>query len=449
MVTNDRTFRKDFFNALADRPLEPGDPEYVALYRDPDPMKLLRDRITFRTGESVQLLSGFRGVGKSTELRRLRKKLIEDGYVVVLADMLDFLNDSMPVDVSDFLMAVATALGDGLKRERYLGKDPKLESYGERFVTWVRRTKVEIEGLEAAIEVGGAVEVGLKASLKSDPTFRRRLQERMAGHLASLVQDVRLYVEDCVKAVKSVHGDETEVVLLVDSMEKLRGTSVNAEQVHDSVETLFAVHADRLHLPYLHVIYTVPPYLKVRHPGLGGRYAPGGLETLPAVRLHRDDGNRTEDPAAYALMTEIVGKRGDWRRLFEDESDLERLVRMSGGHLRDLLRLVAEVVLQADSFPVSDRVIESAIDKVRNDYLPIADNDALWLDRVAETHRASLDDLKRLPDLARYLDTHLMLCYRNGHEWYDVHPLVRDHVAEVAEDARWRLEESRLRTEER
>ena len=33
---------------------------------------------------------------------------------------------------------------------------------------------------------------------------------------------------------------------------------------------------------------------------------------------------------------------------------------------------------------------------------------------------------------ARFLDTHLVLCYRNGAEWYDVHPLVRDLVLEQA-----------------
>jgi hypothetical protein len=35
----------------------------------------------------------------------------------------------------------------------------------------------------------------------------------------------------------------------------------------------------------------------------------------------------------------------------------------------------------------------------------------------------------RLPDLARFLDTHLMLCYRNGSEWYDVHPTLRDEIS--------------------
>jgi len=79
--------------------LEPG--------KDDDPVKLLARAIEWTPGETVQLFSGFRGTGKSTELRRLRKHLKDEGYLVVLCDMQDYLNLSMPVDITDFLMAVA------------------------------------------------------------------------------------------------------------------------------------------------------------------------------------------------------------------------------------------------------------------------------------------------------------------------------------------------------
>ena len=35
-----------------------------------------------------------------------------------------------------------------------------------------------------------------------------------------------------------------------------------------------------------------------------------------------------------------------------------------------------------------------------------------------------MEDLAALPSLSRFFDTHLVLFYRNGEEWYDVHPLV-------------------------
>ena len=39
-----------------------------------------------------------------------------------------------------------------------------------------------------------------------------------------------------------------------------------------------------------------------------------------------------------------------------------------------------------------------------------------------------------LYNLSRFFDTHLVLGYRNGGEWYDVHPLLRDEVARLAEE---------------
>ena len=33
--------------------------------------------------------------------------------------------------------------------------------------------------------------------------------------------------------------------------------------------------------------------------------------------------------------------------------------------------------------------------------------------------------------LARFLDSHFVLYFVNGKEWYDIHPLIREEVADV------------------
>ncbi|MCP4662421.1 MAG: hypothetical protein GY856_44045 [bacterium] len=435
MDQDDNVFLRDLFRAVADRALEPGDQCYVPLYDDDrlavdDPVELLARGIGWTPGQSVQLLSGFRGTGKSTELRRLRKRLREAGYLVVLCDIEDYVNLSTPVDVSDFLMAVTGAFGEALQEPELLGKDIAREGYWERLEAFLIKTRINLDDLKLKPEVAGASVLEIKASLKSDPTFKQRLQERLAGHLGSLVRDVREYLKDAVGSLKKRHGDATEVVLLVDSMEHIRGTSANADEVHRSVETLFAGHADKLHLPNLHVVYTVPPYLKVRYPNVDGLYAPGGLQILPAVKLRADSGEKNR--AGFDALATIVQSRGDWERLLGNREALDALIEKSGGHLRDLLRLLAEVIRRASSLPVERRTVEAAISQVRNGFLPIAEQDALWLQRVAETHSAALEESDRLPDLARFLDTHMILCYRNGHEWYDVHPLIAEVVKDQA-----------------
>lgn len=430
-MENHRAFLKRFFQAVSDEPLDADDDRYVQIYAEPnvlrdDPVELLARAIEFSTGESVQLLSGFRGTGKSTELKRLESVLVEQDYKVFFLNMDLYVNTSTPIDVSDFLMALAGAFGDALRAPEHLGEDPRRESYWDRFAAFLMRTNISPE---MSGSLSGA---GIKANLKSDPTFRQNLQKHMAGHLGALVADVHKFLEECVKALKSRNSVDTEVVLLVDSLEHIRGSFTNARQVQESVELLFAGHAEKLRLPNLHVVYIVPPYLKVRAPNLGMLYGVGAVQIFPAIKIRSSQGE------AHAVGVEeikkIVAKRGDWQKLLGDEAQLEKIIHMSGGNLRDLLRLLSEVIRRASltDLPVSEQVVEDAINQMRVEFLPIADTDAVWLAKIGDTHEASFETMDKLPDLTRFFDTHLVLCYRDGPEWYDVHPLIKEHMIEQA-----------------
>jgi hypothetical protein len=95
--------------------------------------------------------------------------------------------------------------------------------------------------------------------------------------------------------------------------------------------------------------------------------------------------------------------------------------------------MLREALLRAKSLPVSLEVIEAAIAEMRSHFLPIAVEDARWLDKIGRQRSAALpssspEDVNRL---TRFLDTHFVLYFRNGDEWYDIHPLIREEVAEI------------------
>ncbi|MEQ1503604.1 MAG: hypothetical protein ABMB14_15305 [Myxococcota bacterium] len=442
MPQDDQDYLRDFYRALVDRPLEPDEDWYVDLYHDPalatyDPVEQLATGIEWSTHESTHLFSGFRGTGKSTELRRLRARLQGTGrHVVVLCDMVDTLNLATPVDATDFLIGVAGAFGDALSTDAdLLGADPHRETYWQRVLRLFRDSNVDLE-----VHLGGTVGVAsaqLKSNLRQDPTFRDRLRERMEGHLGALVEDVRTYMAGCVQAVRAKHGEHVQVVLLLDSIEQMRGTSIaTAENVYASVETLFSNHADSLRFQNLHVVYTVPPWLKIRSPGIAGEY--GGMQLLPCVRVRSRDG-AVFSPGVDALER-VVARRGDWTRLLGSRDRLDALINASGGYLRDLFRLIQGCLRQARGrrLPISEALLETAIAEVRTSYLPLARSDARWLATIRQTHTPELavhragSESSNLYDLSRFFDTHLVLCYRNGEEWYDVHPLLHDEVARQA-----------------
>jgi hypothetical protein len=423
---------REFYRQLALDPLEPGDPRYVPLY-DPeeDPVLALMEGVQFSPGESTQLLSGYRGSGKSTELRRLKEYLENDRYAVVLVDIEDYLNTAAPVDIVDFLLALVAAF------EEASPTGPRNKGLLSRLTGIVGRVRVN----EATVKVPGSI-LELKLSLKSSPAFVDQLRRYLAGSLGELVKDVRDLMGELVKATLTARPNATEVVLLVDSAEHFRGTLTTDADVQASVENLFFNQADNLQFKGLHLVYTVPPYLKTRVGGAAGKYRPGTpLQVIPAVKVRTSDGDEHE--LGLMALAAIVELRGDWKVLLgEDGAQLRRISLASGGHLRDLIRLLQEVIrrsLRVDQLPTPERVVSGAIDQIAREFLPLADDDAVALWRVHSDHDSPMESIAGgLTTLSRFLDTHLLLCYRNGREWYDVHALIVDDVRRQAERIRQR-----------
>lgn len=321
-------------------------------------------------------------------------------------------------------MVLAGALSDALDEKEVFKRGATHEGYWTRLQNFLQ-TRVEIDQLGDKL---GPVDI--KAGLRTDPTFRQLLHQRAAGHLAELVKDMREYVTETVTAIPEKRLG-SGLVLIVDSLERIAGTITNSEEVQASLERLFTSHADNMQLPQVHVVYTVPPWLKIRAPGISAKFS-GGLQVLHPLTVRKPDATREPVQASLDALCRVVSARGDWGRLLGERAVLDGLSLESGGHLRDLLRMLSEIVRRADRLPVTELTVQRAITQVKSELLPIALDDVRWLQRVAETHDASLDDVSRLPRLVTFLDSHLVLCYRNGDEWFDVHPLVRDEVARLA-----------------
>jgi hypothetical protein len=205
--------------------------------------------------------------------------------------------------------------------------------------------------------------------------------------------------------------------------------------VFKSAETLFSSHADKLRFTALTVVYTVPPYLSALAGSLGSIYAGGRIYALPSVHVYECCPKPGDEPAPHepgiAKMREVVAKRfPQWPDFFTNHQ-LARLAQHSGGDLRDylrMLRLAIARLLQAGHLPVPDELITDAENAVRNDMLPIAENDREWLLRIMTTHKPGLPSLDALPDFARLQEGKYLLHYRNGEDWYDVHPLLHAEV---------------------
>lgn len=408
---------------------------YVAGLHGPDRplVRVLADRIDFDEGGGTYLFSGNRGTGKTTELMRLAEMLREQGCEVFYVDMAEYLNLTMAVEITDFLISMLGGLSEKIE-ERY-GHDPANIGFFERVWTFLQ-SEVKIE--ELGLEAGGDLKASLKMSLRENPTFKKKLQEGTRGHVARLVQEARKFVENVVAVARQKAGQpDKKVVLLLDSVERLRGVgdSEDIGKVFKSVETIFSGHADKLRFPPLYLVCTIPPYLTALAGSLAALYSGGKIYMLPSVHVYE---NRPQDGAAPVpsetglnAMVDIVGRRfPEWSQFFHRQQ-LLRLAANSGGDLRDFFRLVGLCITEAlyqESLPLPDAVLASAESALRND-MPLARDDKQVLARVLEKHDRQLESLDKLPDFARLTEGKYILNYRNGDDWFDVHPLLRDIVS--------------------
>jgi len=448
----DEDYLKQTLKRLSDRPLEPGDPLYVPIYDQPgveDPMAKIALLIETAEVESIQLFSGFKGSGKTTELFRLRSMLEKKGHFVLYADALDYLDVGAPVDENTVLLAVAGAFSEAL--ERKLGENLPRENFWQRLNNFLAKTKVEVP--EASLQLGPSA--GVKVALKTSPTFREKLRAFLSARPGELKAEVNKFIEDAVKHIrKQVETEDAPIVFLFDSFDQVRGTLLNEREVIASVAQLFGSHFDLLKLPYVHAVYTVHPWLSFIHPGAFD------VVTLPSIRQWENDPARTRYDPGCDVLRQVVNKRlqaEGMKRLFGGDDTAthplaDQLIDMCGGDFRDLLRLFRElitlVLTWTRSLPAGQEVVQRAIENVRDQYLPLAEDEIVWLAEIEKERSANLPskDPEVVSRFTRLVDSHLVLFLGNGGHWYDVHPIVRDHVKEMAARLKQQREPPRERS---
>jgi len=356
-------------------------------------------------------------------MRRLQHRLEESGTTVFYADMSEYLLSTKEIEISDFLVSVTGALSERIA-ERY-DASPGDRGHWDRLVHSLQ-SEVQLDAVTTKL---GPTTV--KASLKNDPHFKSELQKAARGHVAKLVQEAHGFVAEAVEFVREREGDpDRKVVLLVDSVERLRGVGSEAMNVYDSVRDLFVGHAANLRLPSLHVVYSIPPYLSVLAAGAGGVLGGAVARRLVSVHTVRHH-SREPDPEGLAILREVIERRCPaWRRLIA-EGALDRLATYSGGDLREffrLIRLCLPSVRDDTQLPLGVDSVRIAEDTARTEMLPIPREHLEWLKDIASSHGACLERDADLPTLAHFLDNRRVLVYRNGEDWYDVHPLLRGIV---------------------
>ena len=401
-----RRFQKRFFQALRERPLDVSDPKDAALYEPlhdhaHDPVRRLHDTIDFSVGASVQLVAGFRGTGKTTEFSRLEQQLWAADYLVVRVDLDEYLDLYSPVEVTDFLLVLSGAISDRLRDKRLLGKKEALE-----LGFWDRAKELLSGDFSVDHARLAAGPVALQLGLKADPTVRQQVREALRGQIPRLVHEVRTHHEAVLHKLRQKWGKGARLVVIVDSLEHIRGTSTDAAAVHTSIQDLFFSHARHLQLPATHMVLSVPAFLALQADNLAAQFVNGAVQVWSSCRVRGWDG--TPDEGTIARLGRLVERRGDWRKVLPDERALHALILGSGGYLRDLLNMLIEALhLAGDG--VQPDAAQRVLEVIRRSYQPLYADEVAILRKIAEKRDLGAVRLDERDYLLRFLDSHLVL----------------------------------------
>jgi hypothetical protein len=344
--------RKRLYNlSRPDEPLEPDDPRNVDFDALPDEVRgrswrgALADEIELSDRPVCFLVAGLPGSGKSTELKRLAQRLASStsaGLLPVFVDAEDLLDLTSAIDIPDVVTAILYESERAvLAAEGKDSSDALQDGYVQRFWTWLQNTDVELGKGNFAVGGGSSLPV----EFKTRPSLRQRVRATVSGHLTQFLVDARTEMKLLdERAVAAGHGG---LLVIFDSLEKLRGTTSAWYDVLDSAEVFFRKGVPNLDLP-VHIIFTVPTALLTRIPK---------IRLLPMLKLSTRDGVAYEPGIAAARM--LIDQRvpkADLVAIFGDsaEARVRQMILWTGGYPRELIRLLQSAIRDAAAGPLAD-----------------------------------------------------------------------------------------------
>ncbi len=329
-------------------PLPSDDQRYVDFrnVRGADAVQALYEAITWSNRNVSLLVTGHRGCGKSTELLRLKAKLEQDGYCVLYfeADEDLDMNDTI---YSDLLLAIARRIVTDLCATHNVVLDRSLlEKVEEWFATTLyereewERVKAELDtevrlgvGLPDSVPLIARLLARLTGQIQTGQAVKKDIRLKLDPQLSLLIANINLLIGKATEQLKK--QGRKGLVLLIDNLDRI--TFRVLEGGRRSHEAIFIDHGPQLCSLNCHVVYTLPISMIYTTTATQLMAIFPDKVVVPMIKVAEPSGEEYR-PGLDALRTMLHLRIPKMDRLFAPEA-VERLIRASGGHPRDLMRL--------------------------------------------------------------------------------------------------------------
>ncbi|MBD2772964.1 P-loop NTPase fold protein [Iningainema tapete] len=391
----------------------------------------LKENITFFSPDepTCELFTGHIGCGKSTELLRLKVELEEKDFHVVYFESSQDLEMS-DVDIADIMLAIAHQVSESLESQEILQlSEPKgLKSL---LLGIAKLFQVELEvSAEAKLPLG----IGkITAKAKDSPELRNKLREYLGPRTKGILDAIN---EELLQPAteKLKQRGKKGLVVIVDNLDRVE--SSQKPWGRSQPEYLFVDRGEQLRQLKCHVVYTMPLSLRFSNDieRLTQRFMVNP-KVLPMVPVQQRGGIVCVE-GMYLLKQMVLARAfplmpEEYRfdlitKVFDSPETLERLCRVSGGHVRELLMLLYDWIKKERRLPLSKNILENVI-KFRCNQMKLAITDLEWelLRQVAKDKQVRGDEDYRSLVHSRFVYEY---CDSEG-SWFDINPI----LAEAAE----------------
>jgi hypothetical protein len=379
------------------------------------------------------------GCGKSTELLRLRAELEQDGFHVVYFESSEDL-EMADVDIGDVLLAMARRISQSLDNLQLKGSTNALRDMLQGAYR-ILMTEVEVAGEAELMGFGASGNTDGEFSLstgigkitmraKNDATLRDRLNQFLGPQKNQLVDAINdELLRPAIEQLKA--NGKQGLVVIVDNLDRIdkRPKAFGRSQQ----EYIFIDQHECLRKLHCHKVYTMPLALKFssEYGLLTERYSedPKVLPMVPVKLRHGELCHRGMELLRQMVLARALPDSSEAERLaaiphlFDSADSLDHLCQASGGHVRELLRLLNGWIRKGRQFPLSREALELTIRARRNEMtLQLSDDEWELLRQVRQRQRVGGDQ-----EYQTLIHSRLVYEYRDlGESWFDVNPLLLD-----------------------
>ncbi|MCB0067997.1 hypothetical protein [Accumulibacter sp.] len=362
------------------------------------------------------LFGGHRGCGKSTELLAIAYDLAgPERFFVVSIDALQLL-DINNLTYADIALALAEALAVRAGEAGIEVPEVHLTPLRQWFQDVCHKTTFA-ESLSGELKTGANAAVGLPfvgklfasltAAIRSNTTYKSEIRDKVRNAFSAFAgafNQLLAYV------AQEIHrqAQGRSLIFVVDGTDRLRGGEADALFIRD-IHQLRQLRAN--------CIYCAPISVLNEQGQVAQNF--DAIFRLPMVKL-AEKGRAERIAVAWDRLREFL-----YKRLPEDNFDhgdtVDLLITHSGGHPRDLLRLVNLCFQEIDQGPITQTVAETAASRLSNEYRRLVRPEDFPL--LAAIDGAAPDYAPATEQTLRLLYDLVLLEYNSY--WWQSHPAVR------------------------